>query len=74
MNEEITGKCLQQVEEFADYKGVIRIRISRKNRQHNGTYPWLFVTQLFHSGQPSHGGGRKTFEVMTLGAVASLLA
>jgi hypothetical protein len=29
------------------------------------TYPWLFVTQIFHSGQPSHGGDRKTLEVMT---------
>jgi hypothetical protein len=25
----------------------------------------LFVTQIFYSGQPSHGGDRKTFEVMT---------
>ena len=31
----------------------------------NGTYPWSFVTQIFHNGQPSHGGDRKTFEVMT---------
>jgi hypothetical protein len=31
----------------------------------NGKYPWLFVTQIFHNGQPSHGGDRKTFEVMT---------
>ena len=31
----------------------------------SGTYPWSFVTQLFHSGQPSHCGNRKTFEVMT---------
>jgi hypothetical protein len=31
----------------------------------SGTYPWSFVTQIFHSGQPSHGGDRKTFEVMT---------
>jgi hypothetical protein len=31
----------------------------------SGTYPWSFVTQIFHSGQPWHGGGRKTFEVMT---------
>jgi hypothetical protein len=23
-----------------------------------GTYSWLFVTQIFHSGQPSHGGDR----------------
>jgi hypothetical protein len=30
-----------------------------------GTYPWSFVTQIFHNGQPSHGGDRKTFEVMT---------
>ena len=31
----------------------------------NGTYPWSFVTQIFHNGQPSHGGDLKTFEVMT---------
>ena len=30
-----------------------------------GTHPWSFVTQIFHSGQPSHGGDRKTSEVMT---------
>jgi hypothetical protein len=47
----------------------------------SGTYPWSFVTQIFHNGQPSHGGNRKIFEVMTstlpkgnLGSVASLLA
>jgi len=40
-----------------------------------------FVTQIFHSGQPSHGGDRKPFAVTTstlpkgnLGSVASLLA
>jgi len=27
----------------------------------SGTYPWSFMTQIFHSGQPSHGGDRKTF-------------
>jgi hypothetical protein len=21
----------------------------------SGTYPWSFVTQIFHNGQPSHG-------------------
>jgi len=26
---------------------------------------WLFVTQIFHNGQPSHGGDRKAFNVMT---------
>jgi len=31
----------------------------------SGTYPWSFVTQIFHNGEPSHGGDRKTFEVMT---------
>jgi hypothetical protein len=47
----------------------------------SGTYPWSFVTQIFHSGQSSHGGDRKIFEVMTstlprgtLGSVVSLLA
>jgi hypothetical protein len=47
----------------------------------SGTYPWSFVTQIFHNGQPSHGGDHKIFEVMNstlpkgnLGSVASLLA
>jgi hypothetical protein len=47
----------------------------------SGTYPWSFVTQIFHNGQPSHGGDRKIFKVMTstlpkgiLGSVASLSA
>ena len=47
----------------------------------SGIYPWSFVTQIFHNGQPNHGGDRKIFEVMTstlpkgtLGSVASLLA
>ena len=46
-----------------------------------GTYPWSFVKQISHSGQPSHGDDRKVVEVMTstlpngtLGSVASLLA
>ena len=30
----------------------------------SGTYPWSFVTQIFHNGQPNHGGDRNTFEVM----------
>ena len=30
----------------------------------SGTYPLPFVTQIFQNGQPSHGGDRKTFEVM----------
>ena len=31
----------------------------------SGTYPWSFLTQIFHNGQPSHGGDRNIFEVMT---------
>ena len=31
----------------------------------SGTYPWSFVTQIFHNGQPNHGGDRNIFEVMT---------
>ena len=31
----------------------------------SGTYPWSFATQIFHNGQSSRGGDRKTFEVMT---------
>jgi hypothetical protein len=45
-----------------------------------GTYPWSFVTQIFHNGQSSHGGDGENFEVMTstlpretLDSVASLL-
>jgi hypothetical protein len=44
-------------------------------------YSWSFVIQIFHNGQPRHGGDRKIFEVMTstysrgtLGSVAFLLA
>jgi hypothetical protein len=31
----------------------------------SGTYPWSFVTQIFHSGQQIGGCDRKTFEVLT---------
>ena len=30
-----------------------------------GIDPWAFMTQIFHSGQPSRRCDRKTFEVMT---------
>ena len=32
----------------------------------SGSDPWSFVTQIFHSGQPSHGGDCKMFEMMTI--------
>jgi hypothetical protein len=31
----------------------------------SGTFPWSFVTQIFHSGPPSHVADHTTFEVMT---------
>ena len=42
------------------------------------TYTWLFVTQIFHNGQPSRIGDSKAFAGMTylrgtLGNVTSLL-
>jgi hypothetical protein len=37
-----------------------------------GTYPWSFVTQIFHNGQPCYGGDRKTF-AGTFGSAAYLL-
>ena len=30
----------------------------------SGTYPWSFVTHIFHNHQPGRGGDSKTFEVM----------
>jgi len=47
----------------------------------SGTYPWSFVTQVFHSGQPSHDCDSKLSQWWlefnrrgTIGSVASLLA
>jgi len=30
----------------------------------SATFPWSFVTQIFHRGQRGHGADRKTFEVL----------
>ena len=32
----------------------------------NGTYPYVFLTQIFRNGQSSHGGDHTTVELMTL--------
>jgi hypothetical protein len=41
----------------------------------SGTYPWSFVTQIFHNGQPSHGWWIQLYQKEpTFGSVASLLA
>ena len=37
----------------------------RKVLTTSGTYPWSIVTQVFHNGQLSRGGDRRTFDVMT---------
>lgn len=29
------------------------------------TYPWSFVTQILHNGEPSHGGDWKTYAMIT---------
>ena len=29
----------------------------------SGTYPWLFVTQIFHNGQPRDGDRKKTVKI-----------
>ena len=43
-----------------------RIRVFFVKWSHiRGTFPWSFVTQICHNGQPSRGCDRKTFEVMT---------
>jgi hypothetical protein len=33
----------------------------------SGTYMWLFVTQIFHSGQLSHGGDNVCFKLFVIG-------
>jgi len=32
--------------------------LANKNMLKLKTYPWSFVTQIFHNGQPSHGGDK----------------
>jgi superfamily I DNA and/or RNA helicase len=36
------------------------------------TYLWSFVTQIFHNGQLSHGGDRKTFEDHTFSETSKI--
>jgi hypothetical protein len=38
----------------------------------SGTYPWSFVTQIFDSSQPSHGGDRKTLFVLIVVITSTL--
>jgi hypothetical protein len=32
----------------------------------SGTYLWSFITHIFRSDEPSHGGDSKTIDVLTL--------
>jgi hypothetical protein len=70
-------RCSGRVSSSCSTSGTCRVNLvtnpvisneRRKDRKvftTSETYPRSFVTQIFHSGQPSHGGDRKTFEVMT---------
>ena len=70
-------RCSERVSNFYSTSGTRRVNLvtnpvishERGKDQEvlttSGTYPWSFVTQIFHNGQPSRGGDRKTFEVMT---------
>ena len=55
--------CSGRVSSSCSTRDTRRVNLVKKT--HGGTYPWSFVKQIFHSGQPSHGGDLKTFEVMT---------
>jgi len=39
--------------------------MNKKRTGKCGTYPWSFVTQIFHNGQLSHGGDPTNVESMT---------
>ena len=70
-------KCSGRVSSSYSTSGIRRVNlvtnpvISRewgKDREEfttSGTYPWSYVIQIFHIGQPSRDGDPKTYEVMT---------
>ena len=70
-------KCSGWVNRSCSTSGICRVNLVanlvishewRKDQEvftTSGTYPWSFVTQIFHNGHPSYGFDRKTFEVMT---------
>jgi hypothetical protein len=66
---------------FWRFAYIFKYFIQSSNFNDKWNISWSFVTHIFNNGQPSHGGDRKIFEVMTstlpkgnLGSVASLLA
>jgi len=100
MNEETPGKCLRQIEQIwfrlmlfnatfnniSFYIVVVSLIVGETGAPGENHRP-VVVTQIFHYGQPYHGGDRKTFEmtstwlimtstwlIRTFGSVASLLA
>ena len=70
-------RCSGRVDSFCSTSGTRRVNLAtnpvishergndREVHTTSGTYLWSFVTQIFHDSQPSHGGDRKPFEVMT---------
>ena len=58
-------RCSGRVSSSCSTSGTRRVNLvtNREVLTTSGTYPWSFVTPIFHSGQPSHGGDRKIFEV-----------
>jgi hypothetical protein len=58
-------RCSEKVSSSCSSSGTRRATNSVICRKFttSGTYPWSFVTQIFHSGQPSHGGDRKTYSL-----------
>jgi hypothetical protein len=58
-------RCSGRVSSSCSTSGTRRVNLvtNREVLTTSGTYPWSFVTPIFHNGQPSHGGDRKIFEV-----------
>ena len=69
-------RCSGRVGSFCSTSGTSRVNLvtnpaishewgkDREVHTTSGTYPWSFVTQMFHNGQPCHGDDLKTFEGM----------
>ena len=55
-------RCSGRGSSYCSTSGTRRVNLVT-NAVTSGTYPWSFVTQIFHNSQPSHGGNRIIFEV-----------
>ena len=61
----VTSSCSTSVTRRVNLVTSPMIKHDREVLTTSATYPWSFVTQIFHNGQPSHGSDRKSFEVMS---------